>query len=139
MPKNIGTEIAAIERRLTELTPTNRLLLAYQFEQAKVKHGDGFTMDVFGQLYTAERGYAVAVTRDSFKSLADALDTMDRVQKWGFRNVYLGYWCDAGQEYVDVSLVTSSWEMAEQLGRKWEQKAVWSFKDDRAIRLDAGE
>lgn len=142
MPRNISQDISGIVRNLASLTPTNRLLLAYQFERAKKDNRDGFTMDAFGNLYQKKEGYAVAMTRDSFESLADALDTMDHMQQYGFSNVHLGYWRDDqddGKEYVDVSMVTTSLALAQALGQRLAQKAVWDFSTDSAIRLDMGE
>lgn len=61
MPRNIGQEAARIGRELEQMTDANRIVLAYRFEQAAEQSRDGFTMDVFGNLYRAQEGYAVAV------------------------------------------------------------------------------
>jgi hypothetical protein len=119
-------------------TAPNQLLLAYQFEQARQSHPEGFTMDMDGQLYQGD-GYAVGVTPDSFENVADALDTLSRFQiTMGFRNLYLGYWRDEqdGREYIDVVMVSHSCETAMRLGAMMEQVAVWDFGNERAIRLD---
>ena len=121
------------------LSAPNQLLLAYQFEQARQAHPEGFTMDVDGQMYQGSEGYAVGVTPDSFENAADALDTLARLQiVMGFRNLYLGYWRDdqGGREYVDVVMVTRSFDTAMKLAATMEQVAVWDFGAERAIRLD---
>lgn len=139
MPRNWAPDIRRKIDELDTLTPQNQLLLAYQFNQAKEAHPEGFTMDLYGKLYHADRGYAVGMTPVSLTSVGDALDTLARVQEaTGFRNLYLGYWHDDqdGQDYIDVTCVTESWEMAERLGETMYQKAVWDFSTDSAIRLD---
>ncbi len=138
MPRNIGQELGQITRDIEALNEGNRAVLAFRFNEAAAQSRDGFTMDVYGRLYKADRGYAVAVTKDSFTNLADAIDTLARVQAFGFRNMFLGYWTDPqdGVECIDVSMVTSSFELAQALGRKFKQRAIWDFSTDSAIRLD---
>lgn len=117
---------------------SNQLVLAWQFERAKREHPEGFTMDGYGRLYQDSAGYAVGVTPQSFANVADAIDTMARLQNTlGFRNLYLGYWRDDdGTEYVDVSMVTCSSDLAERLGRTMEQIAIYDFASQTSIRLD---
>lgn len=115
------------------------LVLAYQFEQAKAENPNGFTLDTDGRLYQEAKGYAVGLTVDSFTNVADALDTLARLQEqYGFRNLYLGYWRDEETqvEYVDVTMITLSFEMAMRIGARQQQIAIWDFQFGRAVRLD---
>jgi hypothetical protein len=129
-------EARAIVDQSRVLNAQNQLVLAYQFERARASHPDGFTMDVDGRLYEASEGYAVGVHPESFENVADALDTMARLQEvMGFRNLYLGYWRDdrTGRTYIDVTMVTHSFETAMRLGRTMEQVAIWDFQFSRAV------
>jgi hypothetical protein len=125
-------------RNTAELTEANRLLLAYQFDQARESNPDGFTMNLYGEMIHRSQGYAVGLTLEPFASVADALSTLAALQaKYGFENLHLGFWRDEGVEYVDVVMVTSAREMALELGRKMEQLAIWDFGTESEIRLDA--
>lgn len=138
MQRNWTPDIRRQITALDTLTPGNQLLLAYQFNAAKEAHPEWFTMDVYGQLVKPAHGYAVGMTVQSLTSVGDALDTLARLQDaYGFRNLHLGFWRDVdGAEYIDVAMVTDSFEMAERLGITMEQKAIWDFGTDSAIRLD---
>jgi hypothetical protein len=132
------TEVSEAARNTATLTPANQMVLAYQFTEARRAHPEGFTMDLFGNLVTPKSGYAVGMTPDSFDNVADALSTLAAIQEqWGFRNLHLGFWRDEqdGSEYVDVTMVTHSREMAEALGAKMRQRALWDFSTGSEIRL----
>jgi hypothetical protein len=124
-------------RNTATLTEANQLVLAFQFERARLSHPEGFTMDVYGEIISPDQGYAVGMTPSSFESVGDALSTLVSIQEeWGFRNLHLGYWQDDGQDYIDVVMVTRSREMVETLGRTMRQKAIWDFGTSSEIRLD---
>lgn len=140
-PRNWNPTIRRTIDDLDTLKPGNQLVLTYQFNRAREQHPEGFTMDTYGQLVKPATGYAVGMTLVSLTSVGDAIDTLARIQEaTGFRNLYLGYWRDVdGQDYIDVSMVTTSFELAERLGISNRQKALWDFSTDSAIRLDYGE
>lgn len=134
--KEWWTEASEAARNTAELTDANRLILAYQFERAKAANPQGFTMDLFGGLVHPSRGYAVGMTPISFDSVGDALDTLVAIQEqWGFRNLYLGFWKDEDREYIDVTMITTSWEMAEKLGERMKQPAIYDFSQNDVIIL----
>jgi hypothetical protein len=95
-------------------------------------------MNLYGDLVNPDHGYAVGMTPISFESVADALDTLANIQEqYGFTNLYLGYWQDDDRAYIDVTMVTSSWEMAERLGEKMHQMGVYDFAAEDTIFLAA--
>lgn len=133
------TEIASALRGTNELTAANQMILAYRFTLAAARL-DGFTMDLDGNVITRDSGYAVAVTKDSFGNIADALETLTRLLEAQPRQGYhLGYWKDSadGRDYIDISYVTEMEEVARSLGRRLHQLAVWDFAAGAEIRLDA--
>lgn len=135
MSLDFSDEMKSVRAATDALNESNRIILAYKFEEARRDHPDGFTMDVYGNIVERERGYVVSITRDSFDNLGDALDTMARFQEAGF-HPYLGWWNDNGQDMIDLNFITTSWEYAERLGRRLRQQAIWDFSTDSAIRLD---
>lgn len=131
------TEAGEAARNTVTLTDTNRLVLAYQFERARLMHPQGFTMNLMGELISPDQGYAVGIMPDAFETVGDALDTLARIQDvLGWQNLCLGYWSQDGRDYIDVTVVTQSWEMAENLGRKARQLAIWDFSTGSEILLN---
>jgi hypothetical protein len=127
-------------RNTATLTEANQLVLAFQFERARITNPSGFTMDLYGDLISPKHGYAVALTPESFASVGDALSTLASMQEeWGFRNLHLGYWKDNGQEYIDVVMVTRSGEMARSLAFKMDQKAYYDFSAGKSVLVTAFE
>jgi hypothetical protein len=129
-------EVRQAARNTAELTPANQMVLAYQFAHAREKSPDGFTMNLYGEVIHPENGYAVGITPTSFDNVADALDATARIQaEYGFANLHLGFWRDGSHDYIDVVMVTNNREMAERLGRRMNQHAIWDFSSGSEIWL----
>jgi hypothetical protein len=132
-------QLTEAARDTAQLTPANQVVLAFQFERARLAHPEGFTMNLYGECISPNKGYAVGMTPISFENVGDALDTLANIQsQWGFQNLHLGYWKDGqdGREYIDVTMVTSARKMAERLAWINEQRAIWDFGEGREIYLE---
>lgn len=131
-------ELRDAMKNTAAMTDGNRLVLAYQFEQAREKNPHGFTMNLYGEVLHPATGYSVALTPKSYSTIDGAIQAVGIIQdRLGFQDVGLGYWSDDGKDYIDVVMVTQHLSLAQALGEKNQQKAIWDFAAGSEIWLEA--
>lgn len=106
----------------------------------------GFTVDPTppGQGHIPTSGFAVALpnheTHFPISKLNAHRIATHRAQSWAsfkdIPNAHWGGWLDGDEVYLDVSIVVDSLEEAVELGRRYNQKALFNFDHFEEIRLD---
>jgi hypothetical protein len=88
----------------------------------------GQTYNYLGDPISLREGYAVGVR--SFPSLRAAFEAATPRH-------HVGYWVDGetGQAYYDLVKIADDEQHAREMGRRYQQIAVWSFRDNHEIRL----
>jgi hypothetical protein len=75
-----------------------------------------------------ESGFAVGIHE---------CDSIENALFQALRGQFVGWWRDndTGRVYVDIVSIVEDREVAEDLGRRYGQIAIWDFKNQSEIRL----
>jgi hypothetical protein len=115
------------KERLDEMMTKGGATLTKALEYAKIK--DGYLVSVpsrFAKVLTTDTDYATIL-----KAMQD-ISTEINVDGLG---AYVGLWVNDGKLYIDLSVQFNDRQVAMNVGREFNQKAIWDVALDKEIKL----
>lgn len=104
---------------------TRSNFLIAKFNDFRLLNPDGFTMNIWGDVYHSNFGFSVGV--ESCQTIDEAVAKRSIGQSFG-------YWKDQdGIEYIDLVKIVSTLEEAMEIALIYSQKAIYSFVDQKVI------
>lgn len=101
----------------------------------------GITLDKHLNIAELSIGYAVSYPNSETIVLESDLNESKLLELFSIyknklnKNNYLGIWIDQGKVYFDLSCVINDLDQAIELGNKFNQLAIFDFKDKQVIKL----
>lgn len=92
-----------------------------------VREGGGTFVATDGSTYEAEAGYAVGTPGGLVVQLSDADVGIQGIIAIAKSNIWFGTWLDGGKVYIDPVYIVQDLDKAEELGRGFDQLAIYDF------------
>jgi len=100
------------------------------------KHEDGITLNWDGTVPIGLKGYMVSITNNVLDSAKSPILTMDNISKNIACKSYIGYWKDeTGKEYVDISINIKDFPTAYNMGKIFNQQAIYWLDGNQCIEI----
>lgn len=117
-----------------------KMVIPMNINEIIKKYLDGFSIDYEGmELADYKNGYAVALTDNVIIGDAETdfklLCKMASMLNCDKNTILFGGWSDGNKTYLDLSLWVPSLEEALSLGKRFNQKAIYDFKNNKSIEV----
>lgn len=114
-------------------------VMKYKLIVTAKKNQNGFTANLrTAEALNFKKGYAVSITNNSNKSLIKAIDNLITKELKKFKHLkklYVGYWKDNKNHYIDLTKVINNKQEALKEAKKFKQLAIFDFKNLNSIYL----
>ena len=111
---------------------------------SKMIKSKGFTLKLNLQEPKHKSGYYVSITNNKnrqisdfmFNKIAFQLKNFKNMPRFNNRELYLGFWKNGINKYLDVTLFCNKREIALMLGNEFKQLAIFDIKGSTSINLN---